>query len=305
MSVGRTGNEAVRLRASTASAKRPSLVSSTDDGTRKPARPFTKWAGGKTSILPQLLARVPKTYGTYFEPFVGGGALYFALRALGGEPHPAALSDMNERLVTTYRAIRDDVGEVIRLLVKLKNTEKTFYRVRAWEVDTLAPPMVAAWFIYLNKTCFNGLYRVNKSDGFNVPFANYAKPLICDADNLRAVSDALETQTTIHHLGFDAAVSSAVEGDFVYFDPPYLPVSDTSNFTAYASGGFGWAKHVELRDVALALKKRGVKVMISNCGAPRIRELYAKGFKVEDVEAPRSINSVASKRGKLVDVIIR
>ena len=186
--------------------------------------PFVKWAGGKRSLLRQILPHVPNQIGTYFEPFVGGGALFWLL-AGAGRIERARLNDKNERLIRTYRAIQSDAGLVIRRLRRCRNDEKFFLRMRARKIDVETDDAVAAWLIYLNRTCFNGLYRVNKKGEFNVPFGRYENPMICNDALLRACERAL-SETTFARLtsdDFQKAVSMAKAGDFVYFDPPYLP----------------------------------------------------------------------------------
>jgi DNA adenine methylase len=269
-------------------------------------QPFIKWVGGKRQLLPELLARVPPKFGHYFEPFIGGGALFWAL-----SPERATLGDMNERLTRTYNIIRDDVEAVITRLkghaaAHAKNGEHHFYAVRKIAIDAYPSAAVAAWFIYLNKTCFNGLYRVNASGQFNTPMGKYANPTICDEANLRACAEAMAYRATVMHTDFEKTVAGAKAGDFVYFDPPYAPVSASADFTSYTKGGFDVADQTRLRDLALALKRRGVHVMLSNSSAPLIYELYAvsRDFKIEEVAAKRAINSKGSARGAVKEVII-
>jgi DNA adenine methylase len=262
------------------------------------AHPFLKWAGGKRQLLPSLLARIPGTYGTFFEPFVGGGALFFAAR-----PRRAVLADVNERLVRTYRGVRDDVEKVIALLATYPHDETFFYEMRDRAVDASSDAEVAAWFIYLNKTAYNGLYRVNRRDRFNVPFGRYTNPTICDAPNLRACAAALAGVEVIV-ADFESVVRRADRGDFVYFDPPYVPLSATSSFTSYTSDGFGAGEQTRLRDVIRALKRRGVSVVASNSSAPFVRELYADGFELHEVSATRMVNSRASSRGAVPELVI-
>ena len=263
------------------------------------ARPFIKWAGGKRQLLPALIARVPNTYSTYYEPFIGGGALFFSQR-----PGRAVLADVNTRLIRTYRGVRDHVDEVIGLLHDYPHDSKFYYDLRQKDIDTASDAEVAAWFIYLNKTGYNGLYRVNRGNGFNVPFGRYANPTICDESTLRACSAALATVEQILVSDFEVAVAGAKRGDFVYFDPPYVPLSITSSFTSYTSDGFGLEEQVRLRDVAKGLKKRGVRVLLSNSSAPFVRDLYAKDFDVAEVLATRMVNSKASARGAIVELVI-
>jgi DNA adenine methylase len=262
------------------------------------ARPFLKWAGGKTALLPEILPRLPKKIGTYYEPFVGGGAVFFALAAERFER--AVLGDANENLIETYFSIKEDLGMVIPLL-KLharKHSEEYFYKVRANPGQ-----YIAARMIYLNKTCFNGLYRVNKKGEFNVPFGKYTNPTICDEENLRAVSAVLY-KVEFFPGDFEVTVQDAEKGDAVYFDPPYAPLSETANFTTYTAGGFGFDHQIRLRDVAKRLITRGVHVLLSNSDTPLVRDLYKKGFKIEEVQAPRRVNSKGGKRGNVGELLI-
>jgi DNA adenine methylase len=261
-------------------------------------RPFLKWAGGKRQLLSALRERVPAKYGTYFEPFVGGGALFFALR-----PPRAVLADVNERLIRTYKGVRDDTGKVIALLKTYPHDPKFFYELREADVDAGSDAEVAAWFIYLNKTGYNGLYRVNRRDRFNVPFGRYVNPTICDESNLRACAAALRHGDLLVE-DFEVVVGRAKAGDFVYFDPPYVPLSSTSAFTSYTSGGFGPNEQTRLRDVALQLKQRRVSILLSNSSAPFVRELYAADFEIREVPARRFVNSRASGRGAIPELMV-
>lgn len=272
------------------------------------AKPFLKWAGGKRQLLPELLTNLPAAWveqreRVYHEPFVGGGAFFFAL--VGGPhcpPAHAILSDNNARLVRTYKAVRDDVEAVIEKLASCPYDKDFFYKMRGRKIDDEADDAVAAWFIYMNRAGFNGLYRVNKQGGFNVPFGRYTNPLICDADNLRACSQALQGVRLVHR-SFEESMMEAERGDFVYCDPPYVPLKATSNFTSYTADGFGDAHQVRLRDAALELRGRGVHVLLSNSSAPRVRELY-KDFSVTEVSARRAVNSKADRRGALTELLI-
>jgi DNA adenine methylase len=263
-------------------------------------RPFLKWAGGKTQLLPQLRPLLPPRdrIGRYFEPFVGSAALFFALR-----PRRAVLSDVNRELVSSYRAIKNDVEGVIRELRAHVYGAEHYYRVRD-EVRpaSLSPTARAARTIYLNKTCFNGLYRVNRAGRFNVPFGRYTNPSICDADNLRACSLALR-HVELAVRDFSDVAKHARAGDFVYFDPPYVPLSDTSDFTSYIPGGFGAAEQQRLAKVFAQLAQSGVHVMLSNSDTPPVRSLYAR-FHIHPVLASRSINSKITKRGKVGEVVV-
>jgi len=270
------------------------------------ARPFLKWAGGKTQLLPALLARLPEAFGAYHEPFVGGGALFFALADAKRLRKGATLTDVNPALIDTYRAVRDHVGEVIELLRTRRNDRDEFYEVRAWEPAALSLPQRAARVIYLNKTGFNGLYRENSKGRFNVPFGRYTNPTICNEPGLEAASRALQG-VTIEVRPFEAVLEHAASGDLVYFDPPYVPVSTTASFTAYAKDGFGEAQQRRLGQVATELAAQGVYVVLSNSDTPLVREIYGDPavFHVDTVPANRAINSRADRRGPVNEVIVR
>lgn len=260
-------------------------------------RPFLKWAGGKRQLLPELLAQAPASFGTYFEPFVGGGALFFALR-----PRRAVLADTNERLIRTYRGVRDSVEEVIRLLRRYPYEETFFYQLRAIDIDACPDQEVAAWFIYMNRACFNGLYRVNRENRFNVSFGRYTNPTICDADSLRECARVLR-DVSLEVADFADATRTARRGDFVYFDPPYVPVSITSSFTSYTADGFDGIDHERLRDAALAMKRRGVQVLVSSSSAPIARSLFRRSFSQREVLANRAVNSKAERRGAVTELL--
>ena len=238
----------------------------------------------------------------HVEPFFGGGALFFARR-----PVRALLSDVNPSLVTTYEAVRDDVDELIGQLTHLSETHSAtrYYQVRHHynHGQRITPTERAAMFIYLNKTCFNGLHRVNRRGEFNVPAGRYDKPRILDADLLRSASAELQ-KADLRCTGFEALLAHAKPGDFVYFDPPYEPASATASFTAYAQNGFGREDQERLRDVYAALDRRRCKLMLSNSDVPFIRDLYSK-FHIDTVAARRAINCDATKRGVVSEVVVR
>lgn len=267
-------------------------------------RPFLKWAGGKTQLLGPLLAHVDRLspFGAYHEPFLGGGALYFELVASGRLGGAARLSDANPALVTVYEVVRDDVEALIVRLREhaARHDEAHYYAVRAEAPSERVEQ--AARFIYLNKTCFNGLYRENAAGRFNVPIGRYTNPAICDEPVLRAASAALRG-AVVAHRGFAAVLDVARPGDLVYFDPPYVPLSATASFTRYARDDFGDTDQVALAAVFRALAARGVKVLLSNSMTPRVRELYA-GFSVDTVLASRAVNSRGGGRGAVEEALV-
>ena len=274
-------------------------MTATSFATTRDPRPFVKWVGGKRQLLDRLVRYIPERFGTYHEPFVGGGALFFHLR-----PERACLSDSNERLIRTYRGLRDDPERVIELLREYPHDKEFFLEFRTRDIDASeCDAEVAAWFIYLNKTAYNGLYRVNSKNIFNVPFGDNKNPNICDADNIRACSRALQT-AKLEVGDFETVLDRAKPRDFVYFDPPYVPLSVTSAFTSYTRDGFDMNDQVRLRDVALELKKRGVYVLLSNSSAPAVRELYAD-FELIEVRARRAVNCKVEGRGEVKELLIR
>lgn len=269
-------------------------------------KPFLKWVGGKRQLLEELRLRVAEArpHGRYHEPFVGGGALFFDLYGRKGLGRAKAiLSDNNPRLIEAYEGVQKNVEQVIALLEahQAAHNEEHYYRVRA-EVpeDKIA---CAARLIYLNRTCFNGLYRENSKGEFNVPMGRYNNPRICDANNLRAVSVAL-CRCQIYRSHFTAVFDRARPGDLVYFDPPYDPVSKTANFTSYHRDPFGEDAQRSLADVFRRLDGRGVKLLLSNSDTPLIQELYAP-FTIEVVMARRQVNSRADRRGEVREVLVR
>jgi DNA adenine methylase len=265
------------------------------------ARPFVKWVGGKRQLLPAILERLSPVRWTFHEPFVGGGAVFFGLR-----PPAAVLSDRNERLIRTYAALKHSVEDVIGLLGGYPHDQTFFQQMRSKDVDVLSDVEVAAWFIYLNRTCFNGLYRVNRRNQFNVPFGRNPGATICDAANLRACSSALR-HAVLRVDDFASVAGRAVAGDVVYFDPPYVPRSDTSDFTGYTAGGFTMDDQVRLRDVAVQLRDRGVRVLLSNSATSAVRALYEGpfGFSCASISACRAVNSAADRRGAIEEFLIQ
>jgi DNA adenine methylase len=291
-----------KSRESSAGERFSSESSPSSGASNTPPRPFLKWVGGKTQLLEQIDPLLPPRFGRYFEPFVGGAALFFALRGRG-VAKTAVLSDVNRELVDCYVAIRDQVEAVIRALRDHRYEREHYYAVRAWKPADLAPAERAARTIFLNKTGYNGLYRVNRSGQFNVPFGRFTNPAFCDPDTLRACSRALD-RVAIENRDFSKVLDEAKKGDFVYFDPPYVPLSPTSDFTAYIPGGFGEAQQKKLATVFTKLAERGAHVMLSNSETPFVRKLYA-GYRIDVVQASRSVNSNALRRGKLHEVVVR
>jgi DNA adenine methylase len=262
------------------------------------AKPIVKWAGGKTRLLGELGKRMPPAFGRYFEPFFGGGAVFFSLA-----PHDATLSDINEELIILYRCVRDDVDGLIRELQHHPYEKDHYYWMRSLDPATLTSLERAARTLYLNRTCFNGLYRVNRRGQFNVPMGRYQNPTICDPDKLGRASQAL-TDVDIEHAGFAEMMTRPVAGDLVYFDPPYQPISKTANFTSYTAGAFGEDDQARLAATFTDLTNSGVHCMLSNSDTPLIRELY-KDFRVDVVLAPRLISRKASGRRPVREVIVR
>jgi DNA adenine methylase len=270
-------------------------------------KPFVKWVGGKRQLLAQFRKMnlyPPENFdpkkSKYFEPFVGGGAVFFDLL-----PEEGFLSDLNKELVVTYNVIKNDLEKLIVSLKKHKTDKEYFLEVRAQDPNKLSDVAVASRFIFLNRTCFNGMYRVNSKGGFNVPFGKYTNPLICDEDNLRKVSKALQN-IDIKHQDYKEVLKKAKKGDFIYFDPPYYPVSKTASFTSYTAETFLEKEQTELRDTLVELNKRGCFVMLSNSDTPFINKIYSgiKGVCINKVQAGRAINSNGSGRGKITEVLI-
>ena len=269
-------------------------------------KPFVKWVGGKRQLLSQFrklglyLSDFDSVCGRYFEPFVGGGAVFFDLH-----PKNATISDLNSELITTYMVVRDNVECLIKSLKQYVYDKDYFLKIRAMNPAEMSDLDVASRFIYLNRTCFNGMYRVNSKGQFNVPFGRYKNPIICDEGNLRAVSRSLQG-VEILNADYKVAVSKARAGDFVYFDPPYYPISSTSSFTSYTKDGFAEKEQIELRDIFAELSNRGCYVMLSNSDSTFIRDIYGglKNVTITAVSAGRAINSKATGRGKIIELVI-
>ena len=263
-------------------------------------KPFVKWAGGKRQLLNILLKNVPDKFGTYIEPFVGGGALLFAFM-----PHKAIISDINSELITAYMTIKEHVNELIKSLSKHKNEEKYYYSMRS-QKKYKSDINKTSRFIYLNKTCFNGLYRENSKGEFNVPFGRYKNPNIVDRKNLLAISAYINSaDIKILNQDFRKTALMAKKGDFVYFDPPYYPLTRTASFTKYSKSDFTEKDQENLSDIYKKLDKRGCYVMLANSNTTFVKKLY-KAYNVQIINANRFINCKADKRGKgLFEVIIK
>ena len=270
--------------------------------------PIVKWVGGKRQLLPEIKKHVPKSFNTYYEPFVGGGAVLFEL-----QPKNAVVNDINSELINLYSVIQNNVDDLIKKLSnseKFKNTSDCYYKIRELDRDPKAYNELtgvdkAARILYLNKTCYNGLYRVNSLGEFNSPFGSYKNPTIVNEIGLKAVNKYFN-DTNIKFLctDFEKAIKNAKKGDFVYLDPPYAPVSKTSNFTGYNEGGFGEDEQKRLKEVCDNLNKKGVKFLLSNSDCEFIRALY-KSYNIVTIQAKRAINSNGNNRGPVNEVLIK
>ncbi len=267
--------------------------------------PVLKWVGGKRQLLETFLPLLPARITSYCEPFVGGGALLFHL-----QPETAYVNDINENLILVYTVIRDNVEELIQELKKYRNEKDFFYSVRNWDrdrekYDSLSEVERAARILYLNKTCYNGLYRVNSAGEFNSPFGSYRNPNIVNEPVLRAVS-AYFNAAAVYFSCMDYAevLAQVKRGTFVYLDPPYDPVSVTSSFTGYAKHGFSRDDQIRLRACCDDLDRRGIQFMLSNSATPFIMDQYAM-YRITVVRARRAVNSVAGRRGGVDEVVVR
>ncbi len=270
-----------------------------------PLRPILKWAGGKSRLLPAILARLPDRIETYFEPFAGGAAVFFAVCA-ERRFRRAVLSDVNAELMDVYRGVKRDVASVVTLLGEhqRRHDQEYYYEVRQAAPGPMDLVERAARLIYLNKTGYNGLYRVNRAGQFNVPFGRYKNPNICDEERLRAAARALR-HVTLETLDFEQLCEQPAPGDAVYFDPPYVPLSKTASFTAYHSSEFGEREHRRLAQTLGRLKRRRVAAVLSNSDTALTRELYDKrGFATERVWMARPINSKVAGRGGVAELLV-
>lgn len=262
-----------------------------------PSRPVLKWAGGKSQLLTSLRAAMPLRYKRYAEPFLGGGALFFNLARPG-----ALVSDTNSELIQFYRCVRDDPGGLLRAVSQMTVTEDDYYRVRSLDPTGMEPLDRAARFAYLNKTCFNGLHRVNKKGQFNTPFGGKTTVTILDPANLWRASAVLKT-AEVACMPYMEALEQLEEGDFVYLDPPYVPVGRFSDFKRYTREFFGPEDHIRLASVFRSLSERGVAALLSNSASEQVERLY-EGFPLMRVSASRQINCLATRRGKITELLI-
>ncbi len=267
--------------------------------------PILKWVGGKRQLLAEIMPLINKNCSTYVEPFVGGGAVFFEL-----QPKKAIINDYNDELINVYLTVRDSVDELITELEEhnKNNSEEYFYELRALDRSSEYKEMnnvqKAARIIYLNKTCYNGLYRVNAAGQFNSPYGKYKNPNIVNATTIRAMSNYLKkTQIDIRSGDYRKVLKGLRKGTFVYLDPPYMPISSSSSFTGYTDNGFSYEQQVELKKECDKLKAKGILFLQSNSDCPEIRELY-KDYEIKTVQAKRSINSKANKRGEISEVLI-
>jgi DNA adenine methylase len=267
------------------------------------AQPFLKWAGGKRQLLPELNKYIPLKYKTYYEPFVGAGAFLFDL-----QPKKAVINDINSELINCYNVIKNSLDDLVEDLKRHEISSDYYYNIRELdrkpEFNELSAVQRASRIIYLNKTCFNGLFRVNSQGQYNVPYGNYKNPKVLDEVVLKAVHNFLNScDIIISNQDFEEVVRDAKKGDFIYFDPPYDPVSDSSSFTGYSLDGFSRDEQRRLKSVFDRLNKKGCFVLLSNSSTDFIKDLY-KDYRIEIVSASRSINSNALKRGKVDEVLV-
>lgn len=275
------------------------------------AKPFIKWVGGKGKLILELEKYFPKEFNRYYEPFVGGGALFFYLKQ-SKDISFSSINDINSKLITAYKQIQQNPEKLISLLknieteykkLSLIEQEKYFYKMREnYNKENIDELTTAAYLIFLNKTCFNGMYRENSKGEYNIPFGDQKNPTICDEENILAVSKRLKN-TEITSQPFEKSIENCQKGDFIYFDPPYYPINVTSSFTSYSKSTFDQKEQEKLRNVFANLAKKSCFVMLSNSNTPFINDLY-KDFHINYLYAARSINSKGDKRGKIKEVVV-
>ena len=269
------------------------------------AAPVVKWAGGKRQLLEDIAAHLPNNYSTYYEPFFGGGAVLFEL-----QPQKAVVNDINKELINVYNVIRDNVEDLVADLKKHKNEADYFYKIREMDrnkekYNKLSDVEKASRILYLNKTCYNGLFRVNQQGEFNSPFGRYKNPNIVNEEVLRAVNNYFNKAEITFKCGdFVEAVQGIRKGDLVYFDPPYDPISDSANFTGYNRNGFSRREQIRLKRLCDRLNRKGINFLLSNSATEFILDLY-KDYNITIVQAKRAINSKGNKRGSVDEVLVR
>lgn len=269
--------------------------------------PFMKWVGGKRQLMPSIVELLPSNIKelNYCEPFIGGGAVLFHL-----QPKNAIINDLNKELINVYNVVKNDLTELINDLKKHENNSEYFYKIRGLDrtedFNKITPVERASRIIYLNKTCFNGLYRVNNAGEFNAPFGRYRAPNIVNESTLKAVNKYLNANNiTITSTDYETVLENLDCDSFVYLDPPYHPISESSNFTGYVQGGWNIFDQVRLRNACDELSERGIKFLLSNSSSPQIRDLYEERYEIFTVKANRSINSIGSDRGEVDEFLIR
>lgn len=267
--------------------------------------PMLKWVGGKRQLLSEIVPMIDDKCSTYVEPFIGGGAVLFSM-----QPKKAIINDYNHELINVYKTVRDNLDELLELLKhhEANNSSDYYYEIRALDREAgfkkMSEVEKAARIIYLNKTCYNGLYRVNSSGQFNSPYGRYKKPNIVNEAVLRAISNYFNNNDiTILNGDYREAIKNLDRDSFIYLDPPYMPISTSSSFTGYTEGGFGYSSQIQLKEECDKLTRQGIRFVQSNSDCEVIRELY-KDYKIKTVKAKRSINSVAVKRGEINEVLI-
>lgn len=269
-------------------------------------KPILKWVGGKRQLLLKIMPLIPDNVSVYVEPFVGGGAVLFEY-----QPKRAIINDYNEELINVYKVIKESPDELIKILIthKENNSKKYFYTIRAVDreenyMEKFSNVERAARTIFLNKTCYNGLYRVNSKGQFNTPYGRYKNPNIVDEQLIYAMSEYFnKNDITIMNSDYKDALKYLDKDSFVYFDPPYLPISDSSSFTSYTQNGFTFEQQIELKEQCDILHQNGIKFLLSNSDHPFIRDLY-KDYYIKTVHAKRTINSRANKRGEIKEVLV-
>ncbi len=268
-------------------------------------KPILKWVGGKRQLMKEIVKRLPNEYNDYYEPFLGGASVL-----LGVNPEKAHVNDINSELINVYTQVKDSKVELIELLKKHKNESEYFYDIRSLDRDNNKYQMLsnverASRIIYLNKTCYNGLYRVNSRGELNAPFGKYKNPVICDENNINNVSKFFnDKHIEFYNEDFETFLNRVNAGDFVYLDPPYDPISDSSSFTGYSAGGFSRHDQERLKEVCDQLNERGAYFLLSNSNTEFINELYGDYY-INKVDAKRNINSKGNKRGSVKEVMVR